>query len=97
VKLYSREEPTLYNAVEHAEPARVDEPASPPLLQEAAPQLVLKRDRSRLRKYPLLIIIADITIYLQDNATQFSVSRQKELTGLFKKRIFEITKLANIP
>ena len=39
VKLYLRLEltkkPTLYNAVEHAEPARVNEPI--PLLQEAAP------------------------------------------------------------
>jgi hypothetical protein len=101
VKLYLRpestEEPTFYNTIKHAEPTRVNKPTSPPPLQETTPQLILKRGRGRLRKYPLLIAIVDITIYLQDNTTQFSASCQKELTGLFKKRIFEITKLANIP
>jgi hypothetical protein len=97
VKLYLREEPTLYDAVEHAEPTRVDEPASPPLFQETAPQLVPKQDRGRLCKYPLLTAIADITIYLQDNTTQFNASCQKELTGLLEKKIFEIMKLTNIP
>jgi hypothetical protein len=73
VKLYLRpestQEPILYDIIEHVKPARVNEPASPPLFQEAAPQLVLKRGRSRLRKYPLLTAIADIIIYLQDNTT----------------------------
>jgi hypothetical protein len=73
VKLYLRlesaEEPTLYNIIEHIEPARVNKPISLSLFQETIPQLVLKQDRGRLRKYPLLITIADIIIYLQDNAT----------------------------
>jgi hypothetical protein len=71
VKLYLRlestKEPTLYNTVEHIEPARVNEPVSPLLFQETTLQLVLKRGRGRLCKYPLLIVIIDITIYLQDN------------------------------
>jgi hypothetical protein len=68
VKLYLRpesaEEPTLYNAVEHVEPTRVNESISLFLFQETIPQLVLKRGRGRLRKYPLLITIVDIIIYL---------------------------------
>jgi hypothetical protein len=73
VKLYSRpestEKPTFYDTIEHAKPTRVNKPASPPLFQEATPQLVPKRGRGRLYKYLLLIAIADITIYLQDNTT----------------------------
>jgi hypothetical protein len=101
MKLYLRpesaEEPILYNTIKHAEPARVNKPASPLLFQETIPQLVLKQGRGRPRKYPLLIVIADIIIYLQDNTTRFSTFCQKELTGLFEKKVFEITKLANIP
>src|SRR5271154_6254120 len=46
--------------------------------------------------------MADITIYLQDDylqddATQFSASCQKELTGLLEKGVFEITKLTDVP
>ena len=45
VKPYLRpkltEEPTPYNAVKYKKPARIDEPTPP--LQEATPQLVLKR------------------------------------------------------
>jgi hypothetical protein len=67
----------------------------PQPLQEAAPQLAPKRGRGCLRKYPLLTAMADITIYLQD--TQFSASCQKELAGLLKKGVFEITKLADVP
>jgi hypothetical protein len=78
----------------------VDRTAQP--LQEAAPQLVPKRGRGRPRKYPLLTAMADITIYLQDDylqddATQFSASRQKELAGLLEKGVFKITKLADVP
>jgi hypothetical protein len=90
VKLYLRlestKEPTFYNAIEHAEPTRVNKPISLLLFQETIPQLVPKRGRDRLRKYPLLIAIVDIIIYLQDNTTRFSVSCQKELTGLFEKK-----------
>jgi hypothetical protein len=39
----------------------------PLLFQETIVQLVPKQDRGRLRKYPLLIVIIDIIIYLQDN------------------------------
>jgi len=39
--------------------------------------------------------MADITIYLQDD--QFSASRQKEITGLLEKGVFEIVKLIDIP
>jgi hypothetical protein len=69
----------------------------PQPLQEAAPQPVPKRGRGRPRKYPLLTAMADITIYLQDNATQFSASRQKELTGLLEKGVFEVVKLVDVP
>ena len=46
--------------------------------------------------------MADITIYLQDDylqddATQFSASCQKELAGLLEKGVFEITKLTDVP
>ena len=74
---------------------RVDRTAQPP--QDATPQPVPKRGRGRPRKYPLLTAMADITIYLQDDATQFSTSRQKELAGLLEKGVFEITKLADVP
>jgi hypothetical protein len=71
IKLYlqpeSTEEPILYNTVKYIEPTRVNEPMSPLLFQETTPQLVLKQGRGRLRKYPLLIVIIDIIIYLQDN------------------------------
>jgi hypothetical protein len=71
VKLYlqpeSAEEPILYDIVEHVEPTRVNESISLSLFQETTPQLVLKQGRGRLRKYPLLITIIDIIIYLQDN------------------------------
>ena len=76
--------------------SETDGTAQPPV--EPPPQLPQpKRGRGRPRKYPLLTAIADITIYLQDGATQFSASRQKELTGLLEKGVFEITKLANVP
>jgi hypothetical protein len=87
--------PTLHDTVEHVGPARIDEPTLPP--QDATPQPVPKRGRGRPHKYPLLTAIADITIYLQDSATQFSASRQKELAGLLEKGVFEITKLADVP
>jgi hypothetical protein len=88
--------------------SEVDRTAQPPIesrpqpLQDATPQPVLKRGRGRPRKYPLLTAMADITIYLQDDylqddATQFSASRQKELAGLLEKGVFEITKLADVP
>jgi hypothetical protein len=100
VKLYlqpeSTQEPTLYNTIKHTEPTRVNKPVFLFLFQETTPQLVLKRGRGRLRKYPLLIVITDIIIYLQDNITRFIISCQKELTSLLEKKIFEITKLANI-
>jgi len=42
--------------------------------------------------------MTDITIYLQeDSHTQFSASRQKELTGLLEKGVFEIIKLTDVP
>jgi hypothetical protein len=73
IKLYlqpeSTEELIFYNTIEHTEPTRVNEPASPLLFQETTPQLVLKQGRGRLCKYPLLIAIVNITIYLQDNTT----------------------------
>jgi hypothetical protein len=59
-----------------------------------------KRGRGRPRKYPLLTAITDVTtVHLsQGNAnTQFAASRQKELTGLLEKGVFEITKLADVP
>jgi hypothetical protein len=56
-----------------------------------------KQGRGHLHKYPLLTAIADITIYLQDDTTQFSAFCQKKLAGLLEKGVFEITKLADIP
>jgi hypothetical protein len=71
MKLYLRpestEEPILYNTIKHIKPTRVNKPTSLFLFQETTPQLVLKQDRDYLRKYPLLIVIIDIIIYLQDN------------------------------
>ena len=63
----STKEPTLHDAVKHIKPAGINESAPP--LQEAAPQLVPKQGRGRPRKYPLLTAVADITIYLQNDAT----------------------------
>jgi hypothetical protein len=34
---------------------------------------------------------------LQDNATQFSTSCQKELTSLLEKGVFEVVKLVDVP
>jgi hypothetical protein len=55
-----------------------------------------KRGRGRPRKYPQLETAADVTIYLQDD-NQFKTSRQKELTGLLEKGVFEIVRLDDIP
>ena len=43
--------------------------------------------------------MADITVYLQEDSQpgQFSASRQKELSGLLEKGVFEIVKLADVP
>ena len=51
---------------------QIDEPVPP--LQEAAPQLIPKRGQGRPRKYPLFTATVDITIYLQNDAIQFSAS-----------------------
>jgi hypothetical protein len=71
VKLYlqpeSTEELIFYNFIKYAEPTRVNKPAFLFLFQEITLQLILKRGRGRLCKYPLLIVIVDIVIYLQDN------------------------------
>ena len=63
-----------------------------------------KRGRGRPRKYSLLTAIADVTVFAQDltkdnpkGNTQFTASRQKELTGLLAKGVFEIVKLSDIP
>lgn len=65
---------------------------------EAKPQ---KRGRGRPRKYPLLTATTDITVMIQSNPepkdTQFATSRQKELTGLLEKGVFEIVKLKDVP
>jgi hypothetical protein len=63
------------------------------------PPQPLKRGRGRPRKYPLLTAMADITVYLQEDSQpgQFSASRQKELSGLLEKGVFEIVKLADVP
>jgi hypothetical protein len=43
--------------------------------------------------------VVDISIYLQEDAplTQYRISRQKELTGLLEKGVFEIVKLIDVP
>jgi hypothetical protein len=91
------QEPEINPKLQESE---VDRTAQPPI--ESQPQPVPKRGRGRPRKYPLLTAMADITIYLQDDylqddATQFSASRQKELAGLLEKGVFEITKLTDVP
>jgi hypothetical protein len=60
-----------------------------------------KQGRGRPRKYPLLTATADIKVYIQEDRTkdntQFSASRQKELTKLLTKDVFDIVKLSKIP
>jgi hypothetical protein len=60
-----------------------------------------KQGRGRPRKYPLLTTTADIEVYIQEDRTedntQFSASRQKELTGLLAKGVFDIVKLSKVP
>jgi hypothetical protein len=60
-----------------------------------------KQGRGRPRKYPFLTATADIKVYIQEDRTedntQFSASRQKELTGLLAKGIFNIVKLSKVP
>jgi hypothetical protein len=55
-------------------------------------EALLKRQRGRPRKYPVLTGLADIEIYLQ-----YDASRQKELNGLLEKGVFEICNLNDIP
>jgi hypothetical protein len=57
----------------------------------------VKRGRGRPRKYPLLIALADITIYLQDNPGQYSASRQKEINRLLEKGVFQVIQLSAVP
>jgi hypothetical protein len=61
----------------------------------------LKQGRGRPRKYPYLTATADIEVYIQEdrteNNTQFSASRQKELTRLLAKGVFDIVKLSKVP
>src|SRR5271155_1799902 len=81
--------------------SEIDRTAQPPV--EPRPQLPQpKRGRGRPRKYPELTAMADtadISVYLQENAplSQFRTSRQKELTGLLEKGVFEVVKLADVP
>jgi hypothetical protein len=60
-----------------------------------------KRGRGRPRKYPSLPATADIKVYIQEDRTedntQFSASRQKELTRLLAKGVFDIVKLSKVP
>ena len=76
-------------------PQRQPDVETPP--QNAISQPAPKRGRGRPRKYPLLTAMADITIYLQDDTTQFRASYQEELAGLLEKGVFEIVNLATIP
>jgi hypothetical protein len=68
VKLYlqleSTEEPILYDIVKYVEPTQINKPMFLFLFQETIFQLVPKQDQDRLYKYPLLITIIDIIIYL---------------------------------
>jgi hypothetical protein len=61
----------------------------------------LKRGRGRPRKYPLLTATANIEVCIQEDRTegntQFSASRQKELTRLLAKGVFDIVKLSEVP
>jgi hypothetical protein len=60
-----------------------------------------KQGRGRPRKYPFLTATADIKVYIQENRTkdntQFSAFRQKELTKLLIKGVFDIVKLSKVP
>ena len=73
-------------------------PIATPVAQPQPQPHPIKRGRGRPRKYPLLTALADITIYLQsDDQHQFAASRQKEITGLLKKGVFQIVRRDDIP
>ena len=62
------------------------------------PLLAPKRGRGRLRKYPELTAMADISVYLQEGSPtpQFHDSRQKELNRLLEKGVFKIVKIIDV-
>jgi hypothetical protein len=66
----------------------------------AEPTRQPKRGRGRPRKYPILTAIVDVDSTSFENSqlqsTQFQASRQKEITRLLEKGVFEITKLENV-
>jgi hypothetical protein len=71
---------------------------SPPAVTPAITSL--KQGRGRPRKYPLLTTTANIKVCIQENKskdnTQFNASRQKELTRLLAKGVFDIVKLSKV-
>ncbi len=96
---------------ENTETVLTPEPAStetvftprPPFEREQIPEIEQPQDqprrRGRPRKYPLHVNMADITIFLQDdnNYSQFKASRQKEITGLLEKGVFELIDPQEVP
>jgi hypothetical protein len=66
----------------------------PPVNQQ--PQ---KQGQGRLRKYPLLIAVTDVTLHLKNDSqvTPFAASRQKEITSLLEKGVFKVIKQDDIP
>jgi hypothetical protein len=98
VKPYLRTESTQPEPVNDPQSSELIsvKPIEPTLAQPAETAQPLKRGRGRPPKYSPLTVVADVTIYLQDDA-QFSTSRQKEITGLLEKGVFKIIKLASVP
>ena len=88
---------TLETGLRTEQESQRESPQQPePQLRRVQPT----RDRRRPGRY------SDVSIYLQEEedapifqslTPQFRASRQKELTGLLEKGVFEITKLANVP
>jgi hypothetical protein len=69
---------------------------APPLVM---PTTLVKRKVERSRKYPKLTTYLDITVFLQSNMPthQFRASRQKEITRLLKKEVFNVVPLVDVP
>ena len=91
-------EPENTITVQPVRPLRQPIQPTQPVEQPTQP-IQPKRGRGRPRKYPLLTALTDITIFVQDEnkGHQFEASRQKELTGLLEKGVFEVTRLQDVP
>ena len=104
---YSQEKelPENTETVLTPEPASTETVLTPrlPFEREQIPEIEQPQDqprrRGRPRKYSLHVNMADITIFLQDDNdySQFKASRQKEITGLLEKGVFELIDPQEVP